>query len=50
MIVAVIPHSHTWNIFQLSDQARIVGIFLTGFVMWLFGVLFAVWPEVRKGF
>jgi len=50
IIIGANPDLPTWNFYHLSVQARVIARILTGTGLFLSGTLFAVWPEIRKGF
>lgn len=50
IIIGASPDLQSWNFFDLPVQTRVIVRIWIGFALWLGGVIFALWPEIRKGF
>ncbi|MDD5751476.1 MAG: hypothetical protein PHS73_03070 [Candidatus Peribacteraceae bacterium] len=50
IIIGAFPDLQSWNFFDLPVETRVIVRIWIGFALWLYGVIFAAWPEMRKGF
>jgi len=47
IIIGSNPDLPTWSTHQVDVQTRVLVRILIAFSMWLFGSLFAAWPDIR---
>jgi len=47
MIIGSNPHFPALNYSHTSEQTGVIVRFLIGFSFWLYGTLFAMWPDIR---